>query len=292
MPRQRKKSWPLIRRPTALGRPSTSSPRPAPACAGPPPQAAPPAATPCPPPQRAGLHRRAHGPRRIRPWTEEGGESREEGGERRAPGEGGGTRTREEARRLPQGRRRALRPPCGSSTAAAPPLLLHLLHCRSAPPLRSRPQQGRAAPALERRCRARSRPQQGEGRGRSACSPAAALLARPRRRGARPPGARHEGAQLRGPPLAAAPRAPRAARRHTMASAAARAPAWIRPPRPWTENGGGERRPAGSRTSRAEVCRFTTFGPPPSSACATAPLLPIIRLRRRPSAPHKGRGLQ
>ena len=128
MPRQRKESWPSIRRPTALGRPSTSSPRPAPACAGPPPQAAPPAATPCPPPQRAGLHRRAHGPRRIRPWTEEGGESREEGGERRAPGEGGGTRTREEARRLPQGRRRAPatvreldRCRCRSAPAAARP---------------------------------------------------------------------------------------------------------------------------------------------------------------------------
>ena len=50
-------------------------------------------------------------------------------------------------------------------------LLLHLLHCRSAPPLRSWWQQGRAALAHERRRRARPRPQQG----RAAPAPPARL---------------------------------------------------------------------------------------------------------------------
>jgi len=67
----------------------------------PPPQAAPPAATPWPPPQRAGLDRRAHGPRKIRPWTEVGGGRRKERVGRR---EASGGRQAREGKRG-QGRR-------------------------------------------------------------------------------------------------------------------------------------------------------------------------------------------
>ncbi|KAG2623785.1 hypothetical protein PVAP13_3KG080527 [Panicum virgatum] len=176
MPHQQKKSWPSIRRPTARRRPSSSSPRPAPRAppiCRPPPQAAPLAATPWPQTQRAGLHRRAHGPCRIQP----------------------GTRTREEVRRLQQGRRRAPAAVreldrCRYRSAPAPP------H----PPLPLRPAAALTAAAGEGRAGAREEVPSsltaaaGEGRARSACSPTAAQ-ARSRRRCS--PG--HGGAELARP---------------------------------------------------------------------------------------------